>query len=545
MNRLGLISVTGLAVACGSPQTVTRPAPFPTTSAAATPAPTPAPAPKEAPPMQTAQPQNLVFPDEAFRAEQPKAGDPRPFNLPVMKPFTLKSGVKVYLVERHELPLISMELNFDGGSMVDPAGKEGLASVCMDLLTEGTQKLDKLAYSEELADIASSISAYAGSDTQGVSMDTLSKHFDRTFSLFVDTLRSPGFRPTDFDRLSKRRIESIKQAKGNPSAIGGRVTSAVLYGARHPYGAVTTEASLATITVDDCRAYHARWLQPKGARLYVVGDLTEAQIRSAFDSPPIATWTGAAPRAAKLPAPRSLRGKIFFVNVPGAAQSQVTAMHFGPRRTAPDYFANTLMTAIFGGGFTSRINMNLREDKGYSYGARGTFGYSRHYGTFTAGAPVRSDATYQTVLELNKELTRFASDAPPTAEELAREIDGAILGLPGRFATGAASLGMFRSLVYFGLSLDYYTSYVDKVRKLTVDEIKKSAKKHLHPKEAIYVVVGDGAAPAFEREGGKDVPMMRDGKHLTLREALNQLASAGVLGKGAVVNLDADGKIVP
>jgi len=161
---------------------------------------------------QTATPQDLVFPEEAFRSQQPAAGTPRPFRLPPVKTFTLRSGVKVYLVEQHALPLVSMDLSFDGGGAVDPKGKEGLASVCMAMLTEGTAQLDKIAYAERLADTASSIGGYAGDDAVGLTLSSLGKHLDPTFALFVDTLRAPGFRPSDFDRMIQRRIEGIKQA---------------------------------------------------------------------------------------------------------------------------------------------------------------------------------------------------------------------------------------------------------------------------------------------------------------------------------------------
>ena len=167
--------------------------------------------------VQPAAPQELTFPDEPFRAGQPKPTAPRPFRLPKMKPFKLASGIQVYLVEQHALPIVSMDLNFDGGSVVDPKGKEGLASVCMSMLSEGTQKLDKIQYAEALADVASNINSYAANDSIGVALSSLTKHLDATFALFVETLQSPGFRASDFDRMVKRRIEGVKQSRGNPA----------------------------------------------------------------------------------------------------------------------------------------------------------------------------------------------------------------------------------------------------------------------------------------------------------------------------------------
>lgn len=538
----GVLAAFTLVAACG-PKVAPPPAPVPVEPTPVA-EPSPLPTPEPAPVTQTAQPQELAFPDEPFRAEQPKAGPPRPFRLPQVQTFKLKSGISVYLVEQHTLPIVSLDLTFDGGSISDPVGKEGLASVCMAMMSEGTAKLDKLAFSEALADVASSVSSYAGGDTQGVSMGTLSKHFDTTFGLFVDTLRTPGFRAEDLDRMIKRRLEGLKQQKGNPEAIAARVTAPVMYGAAHPYGRIVTEASLGAITLDDCKAYHAKQLKPGGARLFVVGDMTAAQIRERFDGPALAGWAGKVPALPRLKPPALPKARIFFVHVPGAAQSQIALAHFGPMRNAPDYFPTAIMGSILGGGFTSRINMNLREGKGYTYGARGFFNYSRQYGTFSAGGSVRSDATYQSVLELVREVRALErGEVPATEAELERERNSAVLGLPSRFATAGASLGMFRSLVYFGLPLDYWSSYSTKIEKVTAAQVKAAAKKHLKSNAAVYVIVGDGDAEMIVRtEDGKDVPFVVDGKPVTLRDALTRLAADDTLGKGGLLVLDADGK---
>ncbi|HLL23099.1 MAG TPA: insulinase family protein [Kofleriaceae bacterium] len=549
MKRLALIA---LAAACGGGGTPKTTQPQPVQPVDSTPVAQTPTRPQETPVqpikvVQPAAPQELVFPDEQFRAEQPKAGAPRPFRLPKVKPFTLASGIKVFLVEQHTLPIVSLDLNFDGGSMVDPKGKEGLASVCMSMITEGTAKLDKIQYAEALADVASNINAYAADDSVGLSMSSLTKHLDTTYALFVDTLQTPGFRASDFDRMVKRRIEAVKQSKGNPASVAGRVTGGVLYGLEHPNGSVVTEQSLAAITLDDCKQYAQTWLKPGTARLFVVGDLTEAQVRTYFDKGPLAQWKGKATKLPTPPDPKTMPGRIFFVHVPNAAQSQVSFLQFGPKRTAPDYFASSMMASVFGGSFSSRINMNLRENKGYSYGARGGFGYSKQYGTFNASASVRTDATYQTLLEMDREIKELQSGkAAIKKDELDREKQGAILGLPGRFATAQAALGQYRGLVYFGLPLDYYNAYVTKVGQVNEAQVKAAAQKHLKPANAVYVVVGDGDAKVIVRDpqSNKDVPYQKDGKQLTLREALSDLAQRGDVGPGGLVELDTDGRPV-
>jgi len=510
------------------------------------------PPPPPLPAMQTAKPQELAFPNEPFRAQQPAPGPLREFKLPKPKKFTLDNGITVYLVEQHVLPTVSLQLEIDGGTTADPRGKEGLSSVCMALLTEGTDQLDKVAYSEALADLASSITAGSGEDAVSISMSSLTKYLDPTFELFTQTIRAPGFRAADFDRLQKRRLEALKQQRSSPSAIPNRVSGVMLFGPDHPLGRITTEASLQAITLDDCKRFAAATLQPKTARLYVVGDLTEAQIRKLFAHPAIKSWKGAAPTPPKLPTPASLPGRIFFIDLPGAVQAQVLLLHFGPVRTEADYFQTTILGQVFGGGFASRVNMNLREDKGYSYGARGGFGYYKAYGEFTASAQVRGDTTYQTLLEIDRELKVLASGtAPPTKAEIEREKTGATLALPGRFATAQGALGQYRQLVYFGLPLDYFDRYIANVNKVTEAMVAEAGKKHLRPDQAIYLVVGDGATKVVTHDpsAAKDAPieqrnppLMKDGKQVTLREALVDLAAAGVLGPGGFVEVDPDGK---
>jgi predicted Zn-dependent peptidase len=494
------------------------------------------------------------FPDEPFRAERPAPAAPRDFQLPAIKRFQIgkTDKIDVYLVERHELPTISIDLDLDGGSMTDPASKVGLASVCMDMMSEGTVKLEKIAFNEALADVASSVSSYAGDDTQGVSMRTLTKSFDQTFVLFADTILTPAFRKSEFDRMIQRRLEALKQSRGSATAVAGRLGGLVRYGAAHPFGRVTSEKAYKAIRLADCTAYHRRWIRPGKARLFVVGDMTEEKIRAAF-TPLFAKWRGGVPALKAPPRPAPIKdARIILVDVPDSAQSVVAMLHMGPPRKAPDYFPTTIMGSLLGGGFTSRINMNLREAKGYAYGARGGFGYSKWFGAFSASGSVRDDSTYQSVLELLGEV-RGLQDAsrPLTAEELDREKEGSILAMPARFATATSTLGQYRSLVYFGLPLDYWNTYVDQVKAVTADQVKGAAQTHLKPGDAVYLVVGD--ASKLQKKfvkGGEDGKgsnqdlLGEDGKPLALRDALSDLLRSNDLGTGQMYVLDVDGKVV-
>lgn len=494
------------------------------------------------------------FPDEPFRATRPAPTEPRPFQLPAIKRFQIgkTDKIDVYLVERHELPTIAIDLDLDGGSMTDPAGKVGLASVCMGMMSEGTVKLEKIAFNEALADVASSVSSYASDDTQGVSMRTLTKSFDQTFALFADTILTPAFRKAEFDRLIQRRLESLKQSRGSATAVAGRLGGMVRYGAGHPFGRVTSEKSYQAIRLSDCKAYHKRWIRPGKARLFVVGDTNEEKIRAAF-TPLLDKWRGKAPALKAPPKPSPLKGgRIFLVDVPDSAQSVVAMMHMGPARKAPDYFATSLMGSLLGGGFTSRINMNLREGKGYAYGARGGFSYSKWFGAFVASGSVRDDATYQSILELLHEVSGLQdASRPPTSEELDREKEGTILAMPARFATASATLGQYRSLVYFGLPLEYWNTYVDQVKAVAGDQVKAAAQAHLKPADAIYLVIGDASKPqkkfvpgGEDGKGSNQDLTTADGKPMSLRDALGALLDSNELGAGQLIELDVDGKVL-
>lgn len=464
----------------------------------------------------------LSFPEgEPFRKEQPKPGPIKSFEQPPVTRFTLKNGVEVFLIEDHDLPTVSMQLAIPGGAIDDPKGKEGLASLCVGLMSEGTEKLDKIAFNEALADLASSVSSYASTEEQGLGLSSLSKNVDATLDLFTETLLSPGMRQDELDRMAKRRIESIRQAKGSPDSIAGRIAGSIVWGEGHAYGRILTEESTKAITLADCKAHIASYFKPKGAKLFVVGDMTRAQIEEKVGKR-LASWTGAPKKTSVAVAAKPRAGKVFFVDVPDAPQSVVRLMHPGPKRTDPDYVHTMLMSSILGGGFSSRINMNIREAKGYAYGAGGGFSYTRAGSSFGVGGSIRADATAEAVREILLEMKKIrAEDVKDT--ELAREKDGTILSLPASWATGGQVLGTYKNLVYYGLPLDYYKTYVPKVQAATIADVRKAATKHVQPEKAQLLVVGDAK---------------------TVLPKLQEVLAAEMGGKVEVVTLDADGKVV-
>ena len=472
--------------------------------------------------MAAATPPPPVFPQETFRAKQPAAASAAALVPPGIEHFQIGDGIDVYLVERHQLPTVSLDLAFPGGTVNDSADKAGRAALCMNLLDDGTTSLDKVAFEEAQADIAASVDAWAGLEQQGVSANTLTKHLQRTLDLWSDTLLHPGLRQSDHERNALQQVASVRQSKGAPPSIGRRVAGPVFYGAGHPFGNVVTEASTQAVTLDDCKQYVADYVRPRGAQLYVVGDVTRAQLEQELGRR-LADWKGTPKASVAVTAPQPLAGKLFFVDVPGAPQSYIALGHPGPVRQAADYVPTEVMAGILGGDFSSRINMNLREDKGWAYGAGAGMRYTKKLGSFRATASVRADATKDSVLELYREVNEMASTGAVTADELQRQKNGEVLALPARFATGEDILGTYRDLIFFGLPLDYYATYAQKVNAVTPAQVATAAKQHLAPPKMQIMVVGDAA---------------------TVLPGLQEIMAKKALGDGALVMLDADGKPV-
>lgn len=459
------------------------------------------------------------MPDEPWRAEPPRPGPVRAIQTPTPTLFQV-AGIDVVLVERHELPVLTMELVLQGGAAWDPPGKEGLAAVCMSLLSSGTRQLDKVQFAQAQADLAASVDAWAGVDQQGLQLATLSRNLAPALDLATATLLDPGLRADELARIVARRKASLVQARGNPSAVAGRVAPAITFGPQQAWGRIVTEATLSAVAVSDCQA-HTAALSPVGARLYVVGDVTVAKLKDELGRR-LAAWKTPAPKLAAIAAPSPMVGRVFAVNVSGAEQSVVAVMAQGPERGAPDYEATSLMMGVLGAGFSSRINMNLREKHGWAYGAGGGYQYRRGGSLLNLQASVRQDATGPAIGEIFAEMAGIrAADVQP--DELAREKQGAILSLPARWSTGRSVGATLQGLQYFGLPLDWYQGHVARLEAVDLAAVRKAATDHVNPAAAQVLIVGDLAK---------------------LGPQLTQLVADGPLKGQAIVRLDADAKPV-
>ncbi|NJK31446.1 MAG: insulinase family protein, partial [Deltaproteobacteria bacterium] len=452
----------------------------------------------------------------AFRAERPKPGEVKATPVPPIQTFVLANGLQVYLVEQ-QLPTVLMFFEWDYGTINDPRGKTGMASLCGDLMDEGTKSLDKAAFSAKQADHAVSIWTSPGDESTFIGVRALKRELGPALDLAVEMLLEPGMRESDYKRLVEQEKAWIEQSKASPSSIAYRVFDSLVWGGAHVYGKIETAKSVDAVKLDDCNKWVAK-LEPEGARLWVAGKISAQEVREQLE-PRFENWTGKAPKRAKIGAAKPGKGTIFFVHVDGAAQSQILVGHPGPNRDTPDYEASQLMTAIFGGSFSSRLNMNLREDKGWAYGARGGFSYSRGGSEFTAGSSVRTDATAGALREIAKEIEIMRSTAP-TKEELSREQQGALLAMPANFATATRTLFSFRDLAFHDLPMDWYEGHQQRLRAVDTAAVQKAAQEHLQSSDFVVLVVGDATVVLDE---------------------VQKIADEKLFGRGGLVFLDADG----
>jgi predicted Zn-dependent peptidase len=428
----------------------------------------------------------------ADRKTMPTVGETKAPAFVPLKRATLSNGVKVILAERHETPMVQFNLLFDAGAAAEAGDKAGLMGLTMAMLSEGTTNRDGLTISRELAQLGAGIGGGGALDYSNLSLNTLTTTVDPALAIYADVLRNPAFKPEDLDRQKRQRIASVQQQKQNPNAMASRLLPSLAYGEGSPYGQLTTEASLASITRDDLVRFQKTWLQPKGATLVVVGDTTLEEIVPKLEAQ-LGGWSGA-PAKTKAPvdAPAT-KGAVYLIDKPGAQQSMIMAGNLLAPRDPKDEAAIDTVNALLGGDFVSRLNMNLREDKHWSYGAGSYVRAGRGTRMFVAYAPVQTDKTAESFTEARKELTGVIGDKPVTAAELAKAQNGLILSMPGTWETSGAVGGSITELVNYNLPDGYFDAYPGQVRAVTTDTATSAAKKAVKPSEMIWVIVGDRA----------------------------------------------------
>jgi len=431
--------------------------------------------------------------DTFDRSVKPQVGPTPKYTPPPVTRRKLSNGLEVMIAERHELPILTLNLVVRGGDARVPEEKNGLAALTADLLTEGTKTLDSMALAGALSKIGASIDAHGGREATTLSLTTLTKHTDRAIDLYSDVLLHPAFPEKELERLRQQRLAMLQMRLDRAEGISGVVFPRLLYGQEHPYGRpdLGTPKSVRSLTRDDVVGLHKQLFLPNNATLIVVGDTTPDAITSTLEQV-LKDWKPGDVSKSTLPEPPAPKPlTVYLVDKPAAAQSVLAVGHVGQPRGTPDYFPLTIMNAVLGGQFSSRINLNLREEKGYSYGAQSHFIFRIGPGPFEAGGSVQTAVTKEALVELLKEVNDIAGSRPATEAEVAFAKDRTIRGFPAKFETTFGVAGTLADLVLYSLPDDYFTTYPTKVEAVTKDDVERVAKKYLDTKHLTILVVGD------------------------------------------------------
>jgi zinc protease len=433
----------------------------------------------------------------ADRSKLPELGAFPELRLPKLQHSTLANGMKVVLAERHETPLVNLWVVLDAGYAADQSALPGAAQATAALLTGGTKGRTALQISDEQAVLGAQLGAYSNLDVSVVRLSALKAKLDPSLALYADVILNPVFPQEDFARQQKQQLAAIQREKVTGVAMGLRVLPALLYGKGHSYGnSLTgsgTEESVAKLTREDLVKFHQTWFRPNNGTLVVVGDTTMAEITPKLEKL-FAGWTKRDVPAKNIShVPFPAKPVVYIMDRPGALQSDILVGQVAPPHNSPDEIAMETMNSIFGSDFGARINMNLREDKHWSYGATSVLFDARGQQPFLVYAPVQSDKTKESLDELNKEFRGIVGNRPPVAAELQRAQNSMTLKLPGSRETIDAVGSSILEQVQFGLPDDYYATFAQKVRSLGVPAVTDTAKSTIRPDNLVWVVVGDRA----------------------------------------------------
>lgn len=425
----------------------------------------------------------------------PELGTPVAAKFPDIQRMTLPNGLKIALARRQGVPTIEMDLVLDAGYAADQAGKPGTASLSMNMMDEGTQTLSSLQINEKLQVLGATLGTGASLDASHVGMSTLKPTFDASLQLFADVILNPSFPKSEFDRLKDERLAQIKREKASPVQMAVRNMPKFLYGENHAYSMPLTgtgyEETVQSMTIEDVKKYYNDWIRPNNATLCVVGDVSMEELVAKVEKY-LGSWQKGKVPLKNIPEVQvNNKGKIFLIDRPESQQSVVIAGYLTEPYGKVSEVAKNAMVSVLGGDFTSRINMNLREDKHWSYGASAFVSDAKGQRPFLAFAQVQTDKTKESVEEIIKEFRMFVGDKPMTQEEFTKTTQNTILQLPGSWETNGAVLGSLSEIVQYGLKDDYYKNYDNEIRGLTVDKVRELSKKMVKPDEIVYFLVGD------------------------------------------------------
>lgn len=434
-------------------------------------------------------------PAKLDRNVAPTPGKPPAFHVPAWTRTKLANGAELLVVPKHDLPLVAVSITFAGGfNQYGTAGKEGLEDLVGDMLSEGTttRTADQLSEAQQM--LGTSIRAEVGGESGSIGFTALADRLEPALELTADMLLHSTFPEAALERLRGQMRVALQQRRDQPNAIAQDVFAKVTFGPGHPYGWLTNEASLGAITRDDVVAFAAKYFLPGRAVVVVAGDVQPAAVKQAFEKA-FAGWQGGGTRPdwkyPPLPAPAPTR--IDLVDKPGAAQSVFAIGEPGPPRDTPDYYALTLMNTILGGLFQSRLNHDIREVRGWSYGVRSSFAFGHGPGAFQAGGGIITAKTDSALVAFMTHLRGVRGPVPFTADEMAQGEESLVQSIPRRFASVDGTASAVAALFTQGLPDTYYRDYAAKVRALKPADLTRAAQQHLDLDHLQIVIVGDRA----------------------------------------------------
>ncbi len=424
----------------------------------------------------------------------PTLPPPAPLTVPAVIRAALPNGIQLRVVQQTELPLVQVTLSVTGGSRLD-GDEPGMASFMAGMLDEGAANRDATALQGELAFLGASLSTTADWDRFVVSLKVPVRTLPEALALMADVVQRPDFHADDVRRQRDLRLTSLLQQRDQPSALAGLAFNEVTFPAGHPYHDAPQGDSTHVAAFDSAavRTFYQAAMRPDRATLYVVGDISEAKARELLNQHFGAWRAVGAARPIPVSPPQASHPsatRVWLVDKPAAAQSVIIIGWPGVERTSPDYPAITVMNTILGGSFSSRLNMNLRETRGYTYGAGSGFGWRSIPGPFTASAQVRTNVTDSSLVEFFREL-RAIRDTPVSTAELERAKAYVVMNIPGSLESTSQVAGEMAQLAVFGLTLDELPRLASRIENVSAEDVQTVARKYLTPDQANVVIVGD------------------------------------------------------
>lgn len=464
-------------------------------------------------------PEYAVSGVEADRSKVPAISGTLDAKFPTLEKRTLSNGMKVVLARRTESPTVVMSMMFDAGFCTDKfGGKPGLASISMNMLDEGTKTLSSLQINEKLQILGASLNTTSDLDFSYVNLNTLKQSLDPSLDLMADVVLNPSFPEADFNRLKDQQVSQINNEKKSPQGMVMRVMPKLLYGEDHPYGMPMSgtgdEDAVRSFTLDDVHGFYGRWLKPNNATIVVTGDITMDELVTKLEKR-FGKWSkGDVPKKVIPDVKMANNNKIFLIDRPESQQSMIVAGYLTKPYGQVDETAIEQMNNVLGGDFTSRINMNIREDKHWAYGAGSGIMNTRGQRPFFVFAPVQTDKTKESIQEVVKEVNQFVGDKPMTQAEFDKTKQNTVMGMAGMWETNAAVAGSVKTQVRYGLADDYWQKYSGKVQNLTLKDVQAVAKTIVQPNNMGWFMAGDAAKvlPGLQQLGMEVIQIDANGK---------------------------------